>query len=145
MKTNTNNPKRSKQVLPDKYKKIDTSINGDAERLVEEQRIVEKQLYPLRIDHRTIIYVSKEKCTPEYAEMKRRKMNLTPEPAIQKGRNTRNRVEVEEVRTLVQSGMFLKDIAKRLGVSKTTIDKYIQKYDLRKANEEIQERDKSLK
>lgn len=137
--------KKLRQPLPEEHKKIDTSINGDAERLIEEQKIVEKQLYPLRIDHRTVIYVPKEKCTPEYAELKRRKMNPTPEPAVQKEKGARLIVDIEEVRSLVQSGMFLKDIAKKLGVSKTTIDKYIQKYDLRKINEEIQERDKSLK
>lgn len=134
-----------RQPLPEERKKIDTSINGDAERLVEEQRIVEKHLYPLRIDHRTVIYVPKEKCTPEYAEMKRRKMNPVPEPALQKGGNAHVKVDVEEVRSLVQSGMYLKDIAKKLGVSKTTVDKYVQKYGLRKINEEIAERDKSLK
>lgn len=78
--------KKLRQPLPEERKKIDTSINGDTEHLVEEQRIVEKQLYPLRIDHRTVIYVSKEKCTPEYAEMKRRKMNPVPETAVQKGK-----------------------------------------------------------
>lgn len=137
--------KKLRQPLPEERKKIDTSINGDAERLVEEQRIVEKHLYPLRIDNRTVIYVPKEKCTPEYAEMKRRKMNPAPEPALQKGGNAHVKVDVEEVRSLVQSGMYLKDIAKKLGVSKTTVDKYIQKYGLRKINEEIAERDKSLK
>lgn len=40
-------------------------------------------------------------------------------------------VDVEEVRELVVSGMRLKDIAKKLGVSKTTVDNYIKKYDLR--------------
>ena len=124
--------KKLRQPLPEERKKIDTSINGDAERLVEKQKIVEKQLYPLRIDHRAVIYVPKEKCTPEYAEMKRQKMNPTPEPAMQKEKGARLKVDIEEVRSLVQSGMFLKDIAKKLGVSKTTIDKYIQKYDLRK-------------
>ena len=137
--------KKLYQPLPEERKKIDTSINGDAERLVEEQKIVEKHLYPLRIDHRTVIYVPKEKCTPEYAEMKRRKMNPAPESALRKGGNAHVKVDVEEVRSLVQSGMYLKDIAKKLGVSKTTVDKYIQKYGLRKTNEKIGERDKSLK
>lgn len=137
--------KKLSQPLPEDRKKVDTSINGDAQRLVEEQKLVERNLYPLRIDHRTVIYVTKEKCTSEYAEMKRRKMNPAPEPALQKGGNAHVKVDVEEVRYLVQSGMYLKDIAKKLGVSKTTIDKYIQKYDLRKTNEKIQERDKSLK
>ena len=125
MKANTNAGNRSKQAIPDNRKKIDTSVNGDAERLMEEQKIFERDKYPLRIDHRTVIYVSKENCTPEYAEMKRLKMNAVPPVSEQKEGKTRVRVDVEEVRTLVKSGMYLKDIAKRLGVSKTTIDKYI--------------------
>lgn len=46
--------KKLRQSLPEEHKKIDTSINGDAERLIEEQKIVEKHLYPLRIDNRTV-------------------------------------------------------------------------------------------
>ena len=63
---------------PDKYKKVDTTINGDAEMLAEKQKQVEKKLYPLRIDQRTVIYVTKDKLTPEYAEKKRKIMNLEP-------------------------------------------------------------------
>ena len=48
-----------------------------------------------------------------------------------KGGGYRVTVDVEEVRELVVSGMRLKDIAKKLGVSKTTVDNYIKKYDLR--------------
>lgn len=37
-----------------------------------------------------------------------------------------------EIRSLVASGMHLKGIAKKIGVSRTTIEKYIKKYNLRK-------------
>lgn len=124
--------KKLRQPLPEERKKIDTSINGDAERLLEEQKIIERDKYPLRIDHRTVIYVSKENCTPEYAEMKRRKMNAVPPVAEQKEGKTRVRVDVEEVRGLVSSGMYLKDIAKKLGVSKTIVYRYVMMYNLRK-------------
>lgn len=56
--------------IDDKYKKIDTTVNGDVERLAEMHRETEKGKYPLRIDHRTVIYVTKDKCTPEYAAKK---------------------------------------------------------------------------
>lgn len=119
-----------KMVLSDKYEKVDTTANGDAERLAEEHREVERRLYPLRIDHRTVIYVTKDKCTPEYAEKKRKQFGTGP-VAERKGGNNRSSVNVDEVRILVQDGMRLKDIARKLGVSKTTVDNYIRKYNLR--------------
>lgn len=86
--------------------------------------------FPLRIDCRTVIYVTKDKLTPEYAEKKRKLFNSIS--AIEKkGGGYRVTVDVEEVRELVVSGMRLKDIAKKLRVSKTTVDNYIKKYDLR--------------
>lgn len=132
MGINTNVRKRNKEAISDRYQKVDTTVNGDAERLVEEHRLAEKRLYPLRIDHRTVIYVTKDKLTSEYLEMKRKQFN----PVVikeRKGGNPRATLNVEEVRTLVHAGMLLKDIAKRLGVSKTTIDNYIKKYNLRKS------------
>lgn len=59
MNVNSNIRKRNKQAISDRYKKVDTTVNGDAERLVEEHKEIEKRLYPLRIDHRTVIYVTK--------------------------------------------------------------------------------------
>lgn len=126
--------KQRQAKLPEDKKKVDTSVNGDAERLVEEHREVEKRLYPLRIDHRTVIYVTKDKCTKGYAEKIRRRFGAVPK-AERKGGNARVAVNIEEVRTLVQNGMHLKDIARQLLVSKTTVDKYIKKYDLRNGDE----------
>lgn len=122
--------RRRKMVLSDRYQKVDTTVNEDAELLVEEHRMAEKRLYPLRLDQRTVIYVTKDKLTPEYAERKRKQFN----PVVikeRKGGNPHATLNVEEVRTLVHAGMLLKDIAKRLGGSKTTIDNYIRKYNLR--------------
>ncbi|WP_300701292.1 helix-turn-helix domain-containing protein [Bacteroides sp.] len=91
--------------------------------------------YPLRIDHRTVIYVTKDKCNPEYAEKKR--MQFNPAPVMEhRGSNFRVSIDVEELRTFVQSGMHLKEIAKKMGVSKTTVEKYIKKYDLRNEKKE---------
>ena len=131
MNVNSNIRKRNKQTISDRYKKVDTTVNGDAERLVEEHREIEKRLYPLRIDHRTVIYVTKDKCTKEYAQKRRRQFGIEPSPE-RKGGNPRVDIEVEEVNKLVQEGMHLKDIARTLGVSRTTVSKYIQKYDLRR-------------
>ncbi|RHL10409.1 MULTISPECIES: helix-turn-helix domain-containing protein [Bacteroides] len=131
MNVNSNIRKRNKQVISDRYKKVDTTVNADAERLVEEHREIEKRLYPLRIDQRTVIYVTKDKCTKEYAQKRRRQFGIEPSPE-RKGGNPRVHIEVEEVNKLVQEGMHLKDIARTLGVSRTTVSKYIQKYDLRR-------------
>lgn len=131
MNVNSNIRKRNKQVISDRYKKVDTTVNGDAERLVEEHREIEKRLYPLRIDHRTVIYVTKDKCTKEYAQKRRRQFGI--EPSLErKGGNPRVHIEAEEIGKLVQEGMHLKDIARTLGVSRTTVSKYIQKYNLRR-------------
>lgn len=62
--------------VPEQYRKIDASVNGDAEILVKKHKEIEKHLYPLRIDKRTVIYVTKDKLTPEYAERKRRNLRL---------------------------------------------------------------------
>lgn len=68
---------RDKHIrLPEQYKKIDNTVNGDAELLAEKHKEIEKNLYPLRIDNRTVIYVTKDKLTPEYAEKKRKNMNI---------------------------------------------------------------------
>ena len=89
-------------------------------------------LFPLRIDHRTVIYVTKDKCTPEYAEKKRKQYNSISVVEKKGGNSIHLTIDPEEIRCFLQSGMYLKDIAKKMGVSKTTIDNYIKKYNLRK-------------
>lgn len=39
--------------IPDKYKKIDTTVNGNAESLAEQHKEVERQLFPLRLNKTT--------------------------------------------------------------------------------------------
>lgn len=58
--------KRNKRELPPEQKKVDTSVNGDAEELVRQHREVERKLCPLRIDEKTVILVPERKCTEEY-------------------------------------------------------------------------------
>ena len=48
--------------IPDKYKKIDTTVNGDVESLAEQHKEVERRLFPLRLNKTTVIYVTKAKC-----------------------------------------------------------------------------------
>lgn len=52
--------------IDDKYKKIDTTVNGNAERLAEMHKEVERRLHPLRIDRSTVNYVPAEKCNEGY-------------------------------------------------------------------------------
>lgn len=119
--------------LPEQYKKVDTSVNGDAGLLSEKHKEIEKKLYPLRIDKRTIIYVTKDKLTPEYAEKKRKSMNLE-NVRENRGGNAKAEIDVDKLREMVHAGMSPNDIAKELGVSRTTMYSYIKKYDLRNGN-----------
>lgn len=66
--------------IPDKYKKIDTTVNGDAEILVEQHKKAEKQLFPLRLNKTTVIYVTKDKQNEAYAERARKRMGIKSEP-----------------------------------------------------------------
>lgn len=54
------------RLAPDVGRKIDCSKNGDADRLVNEQLEKEKKLMPMRIDDKTVIYVTAEKNNEEY-------------------------------------------------------------------------------
>lgn len=57
-------------------RKGDNSKNGKKlDEFISAQRNNEKKLFPLRINRTTVIYVSKEKCTPEYAEKYECKIN----------------------------------------------------------------------
>jgi DNA-binding NtrC family response regulator len=63
--------------LPEQYKKVDTTVNGDAELLVEQHKEVERKLFPLRLSKNTVIYVTKDKQNEAYAERARRRMGIT--------------------------------------------------------------------
>lgn len=64
----------NKNIMPPtKERKADTSKNGnDLSGYIERQRKYEERLYPLRINQTTVIYVTKEKQTSEYADWYRR-------------------------------------------------------------------------
>lgn len=61
--------------IPDKYKKIDTTVNGNAESLAEEHKEVERQLF-LRLNKTTVIYVTKDKQNEIYAAKARKRMGI---------------------------------------------------------------------
>lgn len=69
--------RRNKTRLSDREKKVDTTINGDAELLVEQHKEVERKLFPLRLSKNTVIYVTKDKQNEAYAEGARRRMGIT--------------------------------------------------------------------
>lgn len=64
----------NKNIMPPtKERKVDTTKNGnDLSGYIERQRKYEERLYPLRINQTTVIYVTKEKQTKEYADWYRR-------------------------------------------------------------------------
>lgn len=54
-------------------RKSDNRKNGkDIDKYIEKQIKNERNLYPLRITKTTVIYVTKNKCTVEYAEKYRK-------------------------------------------------------------------------
>lgn len=131
-KVGKNSGSRSARV-PDKYKKIDPTVNGDAGPLAGRQREAERGLCPLRLDKRTVIYVPEGKCTEEYAERKRRLLGITRVSERRGGPDIH--VDVEEIKSLVVVGISPKEIARQLGISRTTVSKYMRKYDLKKGKE----------
>ena len=64
----------NKNIMPPtKERKADTTKNSNSlSEFIERQTEYEKQLYPLRITGTTVIYVTKEKQTKEYADWYRR-------------------------------------------------------------------------
>lgn len=64
----------NKNIMPPtKERKADTTKNSNSlSEFIERQKEYEKQLYPLRITGTTVIYVTKEKQTSEYADWYRR-------------------------------------------------------------------------
>lgn len=71
---------KRKELPPQAERKPDTKENGSKlELFIKAQTDREKKLYPLRIDSRTVIYVSKKKCNPEYAKEYRLRSNRVPD------------------------------------------------------------------
>jgi hypothetical protein len=59
------------------YKKVDLSVNGDkTSQAVAAQKNREKKLFPLRLNSKTVIYVTKDKHNPCYAERAKKKMGI---------------------------------------------------------------------
>lgn len=56
----------TKKLPVDKVRKFDGTVNGDASKHVRAQRDREKELYPLRIDEKTVILVPEKKCNDKY-------------------------------------------------------------------------------
>lgn len=59
------------------YKKVDLTINGDkTSQAIAAQKKREKKLFPLRLNSKTVIYVTKDKQNSYYAEKARIKMGI---------------------------------------------------------------------
>ena len=59
------------------YKKVDLTVNGDkTSQAVAAQKKREQKLFPLRLNSKTVIYVTKDKHNPCYAERARKKMGI---------------------------------------------------------------------
>ena len=59
------------------YKKVDLTVNGDkTSQAVAAQKKREEKLFPLRLNSKTVIYVTKEKQNTHYAEKAKKKMGI---------------------------------------------------------------------
>lgn len=58
--------------IPDKYKKVDTTVNGDVKSLAEQHKEVERRLFPLRLNKTTVISSQK---TNKMKHMQRKHVN----------------------------------------------------------------------
>ena len=59
------------------YKKVDLSKNGDkTSQAVAAQKKRERKLFPLRLNSKTVIYVTKDKQNTYYAEEVKKKMGV---------------------------------------------------------------------
>ena len=59
------------------YKKVDLTKNGDkVSQVVAAQKNREKKLFPLRLNSKTVIYVTKENQNTYYAEKAKKKMGI---------------------------------------------------------------------
>lgn len=64
-----------KDKNPIEQRKPDLEVNGSkVHEAILRQREREKHLFPLRINKTIVIYVTKNKCNPEYAEEFKRKI-----------------------------------------------------------------------
>ena len=59
------------------YRKVDLTVNGDkTSQAIAAQKKREKKLFPLRLNSKTVIYVTKDKQNSYYAEKAKKKMGI---------------------------------------------------------------------
>jgi hypothetical protein len=59
------------------YKKVDLTVNGDkTSQAIAAQKKREQKLVPLRLNSKTVIYVTKDKQNTYYAEKAKKKMGI---------------------------------------------------------------------
>lgn len=110
-------------------KKDDSSRNDDNLDVVVARCInKDKNLYPLRINKTTVIYVTKDKCNEKYAEQYRNKINTIPKVHEYTGKVS---IEKEDLSRMICEGMDSKAMAKEFNISTTTINRKIKEYGLR--------------
>lgn len=114
--------------IPDKYKKIDTTVNGNAESLIEERRQLEKNLVPLRLSNTTVIYVTRDKQNEAYAAVARKRMGIAePRKVFVDPLSQENITKMYK-----EDGIVPRRMAEILNVSVRTVYLRLAKYGLTK-------------
>lgn len=120
--------RRNKTRLSDREKKVDTTINGDAELLVEQHKEVERKLFPLRLSNTTVIYVTKDKQNEAYAAVARKRMGIAePRKAFVDPLSQENITKMYK-----EDGISPRRMAEILNVSVRTVYLRLAKYGLTK-------------
>lgn len=113
-------------------KKVDTTINGNAINHIKTQREKEKALFPLKINDKITILVTKEKCNDEYRLEWLSRNNI--EKPVQKKPLA---IEEEKLRELLlEKGMTVNEVADELNFSAATVYKYAKLYNIKLLNRE---------
>lgn len=119
------------RLAPDVERKENCSENGNKMwEKIRQQREKELDLYPLRINDKTTIYVPKEKCNDEYrqAYIEKTKLKETPVLLGAASRSYELSQMLTRERMKETKDLTLTKAAEVLGVDKKTVKSYRKKF-----------------
>lgn len=115
--------------MPEKCQKPDTAHNDDRlEEAIDKCMSSEKRLYPLRINKNTVLYVTRNKCNEKYRQEYLQRMEGTkPKAHPYTGGIS---IDKEALQAAISAGLTQTRLAKKFGVSTTTIRNKLKEHGL---------------